>query len=67
MLKTFGNKATEDLYHGKRTKRVLRFPPDILKTALRKLDMLNAATNLADLRVPPNNRLERLTGELEGY
>lgn len=67
MIKTFGDKATEDLYHGKRTKRVLRFPPDLLKTALRKLDMLNAATKLSDLRVPPNNRLEKLSGDLDGY
>lgn len=35
--------------------------------AVRKLDMLNAASNINDLRVPPGNRLEALRGELRGY
>jgi proteic killer suppression protein len=44
-----------------------RFPTDIRKTALRKLDVLNAAYQLVDLRSPPGNRLEALKGNLQGF
>jgi len=46
---------------------VRRFPNDILKAALRKLDVLNAAHRLEDLRSPPANRLEALKGDLAGF
>jgi toxin HigB-1 len=42
------------------------YPPDIPKTALRKLLLLNAATSVNDLRTPPGNRLEKLVGERKG-
>jgi toxin HigB-1 len=42
------------------------YPPDIQKTALRKLLLLNAATSVNDLRTPPGNRLEKLVGERKG-
>ncbi len=67
MIRSFGDPATEDLYHGRQTKRVRRFPQAITSTALRKLDMINAAHDLVDLRVPPGNRLEALKGNLEGF
>ena len=44
-----------------------RFSPTIIQPTLRKLDMLNAAELLKDLREPPGNRLEALRGDLEGY
>lgn len=40
--------------------------PDIQRVALRKLVMLDAAEELSDLRVPPGNRLEKLTGDRMG-
>ena len=43
-----------------------RLPPDIQRVALRKLRQLDAAVDLADLRVPPGNRLERLVGSRAG-
>jgi proteic killer suppression protein len=67
MIASFGDGATEDLYHGNRTRRAQRFPPGIQTTAVRKLDMLNAAASLQDLRSPPGNRLEKLEGDLEGF
>jgi proteic killer suppression protein len=67
MIVSFGDKATEDLYHGRATARVRRFPPDVVGTALRKLDMINAARDLQDLRSPPGNRLEALKGELKSF
>ena len=67
MIVSFGNEATADLYHGRRTHRVRRFSHDIQRAALRKLDVLNAAQRLIDLRSPPGNRLETLSGDLAGY
>jgi plasmid maintenance system killer protein len=54
VIKTFADSQTEVLYV---TGRSRRLPPDIAKRAVRKLEQLNAATDLADLKVPPSNRL----------
>jgi proteic killer suppression protein len=67
VIVSFGDKATEDLFHDRQTQRVRRYPPDILRPALQKLDMLNAANALKDLSSPPGNRLELLKGDLSGY
>jgi len=67
MIGSFGDRATEDLFHGIRSNRVRRFPPTIVEAALQKLDRLNAAHALDDLRSPPGNRLEALRGDLRGF
>jgi len=67
VIGSFGDQATEDLYHGHGTKAARRFPENIRAVALRKLDMLNAARSLQDLFSPPGNRLEALLGDLRGY
>jgi len=67
MIGSFGDRATEDLFHGIRSNRVRRFPPTIVEAALQKLDSLNAAHALDDLRSPPGNRLEALRGDLRGF
>ena len=67
MIVSFGDDATADFFHGRDTHRVRRFPATIRSVALRKLDMLNAAYRLIDLREPPGNRLESLKGDLAGY
>lgn len=67
MIVSFGDEATADLYHGRRTSRTRRFPHDILGRALRKLDVLNGAHELVDLRSPPGNRLEALKGDWADY
>jgi len=67
MITSFGDSATEDFYHNRPTNRVRRFPPNIRSTAARKLDVLNAAPRLDDLRSPPGNRLEALRGDLAGF
>jgi len=61
MIKSFKDKATSDLFHGISSSRVRRLPTQILESALYKLDILNAAATLDDLRFPPGNRLEALT------
>ena len=67
VIASFGDRATEDLYHGRQTSRTRRYPGEVIQRAIRKLDMLNAAHRLEDLRSPPGNSLEVLRGDLEGY
>jgi proteic killer suppression protein len=67
VISSFGDRATEDLYHGRSTSRARRFPQDIVELALVKLDMLNGAAALLDLRSPPGNRLEALKGDRRGF
>jgi proteic killer suppression protein len=66
-IQSFGDEATEDVYHGINSARARKSPPDILPAAIRKLDMVNAAHTLQDLRSPPGNMLEALKGEWKGY
>jgi proteic killer suppression protein len=63
----FGDRATEDIYNGKDTRDARRMPSSIWGVARRKLDMIDAAHALTDLRVPTGNRLESLKGDLVGY
>ncbi|MEQ9309829.1 MAG: type II toxin-antitoxin system RelE/ParE family toxin [Balneolaceae bacterium] len=67
MIKSFGDKATSDLFHGNSSSKVRKLPTQILDSAIYKLDILNAATSLDDLRSPPGNRLEELRGDYKGY
>lgn len=60
MIKSFACKETRRLFERERVKKI---PPDIQRAALRKLRMVDAATCLGDLRVPPSNHLEKLKGE----
>lgn len=64
MIASFADRATEALFHGEGGKAIRRIPSDIRSVAVRKLDLLNAAHELQDLRVPPGNRLEALKGDL---
>jgi len=66
MIVSFGDKATSDLYHGVASRRVRKLPNQIFESALYKLDVINAAQNLDDLKSPPGNRLEQLRGNLKG-
>ena len=63
MIQGFADRRTEAVAQGQCPRR---FPPDLLRAALRKLSMLDAAHVLDDLRVPPGNRLEALTGDRAG-
>ena len=63
MIQSFACKDTEAIFNEDRSGR---FPPDIQKRALRKLLMLHVAHELNDLRVPPGNRLESLSGKRRG-
>jgi proteic killer suppression protein len=67
MIKSFGDKATSDLFHGNSSSKIRRLPTQIFDSALYKLDILNAATSLDDLRSPLGNRLEALRGDYKGF
>jgi proteic killer suppression protein len=61
-IQSFGDDRTEKIFLGVRDKSVSKFPPDVLKVAERKLDMVEAAASIHDLASPPANRLEKLKG-----
>lgn len=63
MIKSYRDRDAERLFDRERIKRL---GPDVQRLALRKLRMLDAATTLEDLRVPPANRLEKLKGDRDG-
>ncbi|WP_083911954.1 MULTISPECIES: type II toxin-antitoxin system RelE/ParE family toxin [Desulfotignum] len=67
MIYNFKNQATEDIFNGKVTKQALKIcPRSIWKIASRKLDQLDSASLLDELRVPPGNQLEALQRDRKG-
>jgi toxin HigB-1 len=63
VIRPFKSKEAEKIFNRERSHKL---PSDIQQTALRKLRMLNRAITLQDLRVPPANRLEKLSGDRSG-
>lgn len=63
MIKTFADKYTQEVYVTGRSKRL---PSDILRRAIRRLEYIDLATCLDDLKVPPSNRLHSLKGNRAG-
>ena len=63
MIRSFRCKETEKLFHGRFSAKL---PQAIQLVAAKKLNMLYAAQTLDDLRIPPQNRLEKLSGDREG-
>ncbi|MCK5200834.1 MAG: type II toxin-antitoxin system RelE/ParE family toxin [Spirochaetales bacterium] len=63
MIKTFADKKTQKFYTTGRSKR---FQPDVLRRARRKLEYIDLASRINDLKVPPGNRLHRLEGNRKG-
>lgn len=63
MIRSFADKETEGLF---RTGKSRRFPPDILRRAMLRLNQLEHSTTIDDLRFPPANRLEALHGDRSG-
>ena len=63
MIRSFKNKLTASIDDGSVKKG---FPPDMLRRAQQLLTVLDAATTVEDLRSPPGNRLEKLSGDREG-
>jgi len=67
MIISFRDRGTEDIYNGKATKAAIRTcPKSIWKIVARKLDQLDSILSLDELRIPPGNRLEALSGPRKG-
>jgi proteic killer suppression protein len=67
MIRSFRDQATEDIFNGRDSKPARRrCPRGLWKIAARKLEQLDSADDLQDLRVPPGNRLEALSGNRAG-
>jgi len=66
-IQSFGDDRTEKIFLGVKDKEVSKFPPDVLKIAERKLDMVEAAAAIQDLASPPANRLEKLKGSKKEF
>jgi len=64
MIISFGNSETEKVWNGIRVKSL---PIEIQNIGRRKLRMLNNSVDIADLRIPPSNRLEKLLGKSKGF
>jgi proteic killer suppression protein len=68
LIVSFADQETEDIYHGAFSKKGRRrLLVTLWEKAQTKLDMIDKAKRLEDLKVPPNNRLEKLTGDLSGH
>ena len=63
MIVSFADKRTEDVYRGASARSL---PPDLIERARRKLDRIDGATEIGDLRLPSGNRLEKLVGDRVG-
>ena len=63
MIKSFANIETEKVFNREFSRKL---PPDIQRNARRKLELLNVAKVLNDMRIPPGNRLEILVGDRDG-
>ena len=64
MINSFGSKETEKIWKGDRVKNL---PQEIQQIGRRKLRMLNNSQNLMDLKVPPSNKLEELSGKMSDF
>ena len=67
MIRSFAGSGTEDIFYGENTKAARRTCPEtVWKVAGRKLEQLDSAESLNDLKIPPANRLEALKGNRKG-
>ena len=64
MIKSLGNRESESIWNGE---RVLSLPHEIQQIGRRKLRMLNNSADLIDLKIPPSNRLQKLSGDLREF
>jgi proteic killer suppression protein len=67
MIRSFKGRGTEEVFNGKNTREARHCcPQNLWAVAARKLDQLDSVQNLEELRIPPGNRLERLSGDRTG-
>jgi proteic killer suppression protein len=66
MIKNFGNRIAQDIYDGVNNRYSRKVPRELHAKTRRLLDQINAAPSLEFLRIPPGNKLEKLSSDLKG-
>jgi addiction module HigA family antidote len=67
VIRSFGDKTTRDIYDGESSRYSRKIPLELQAKIARLLDQINAAPALEVLKIPPNNRLEKLKGGLKEF
>ena len=67
MIRSIANTTTQDIFDGEKWKAARKLPRELHDKARRLLDLINAATRIDDLRIPPGNRLEALKSDYKGF
>lgn len=67
MIINFQDKLTEDIFNGVNSRYSRKLPSALHKKAYRKLDMIHATTVIDTLKIPPSNKLSKLTGNLSDF
>ena len=68
MIISFRDVGTDDVFNGRNTQTARKVcPQNLWRIAVRKLDQLDSAESLEELRIPPGNRLEPLRGDRLGH
>jgi proteic killer suppression protein len=67
VIRTLADATTRDIWNGVNSKAARRIPRELWPIVHRKLDQIDAATRLDDLKVPPGNRLHALAGDLREF
>lgn len=67
MIRSIADSTTQDIFDGESSKAARKLPRELHGKARRLLDLINAATRIDDLRIPPGNRLEALKGDYKGF
>ena len=67
MIRTFGDKATQDIFDGINSREARKVPASVWNAAKKRLDRVNYASDIRDLAVIQGNRLEKLSGKMVGF
>lgn len=67
MIRNFKSKAAQDIYDGEKSRHARSIPIELHEKIARLFDQLNVITRVDTLKIPPSNRLEKLSGNLNGY
>ncbi|MFH1356530.1 MAG: type II toxin-antitoxin system RelE/ParE family toxin [bacterium] len=67
MIKSFADKMTSDIFDGINSRQARKFPNQLIKKARRLLDQINASPSVEMLKIPPGNKLEKLSGKLKKH
>jgi len=67
MIESFASQMAEDIFNGTNSRHARKLPVNLHRKAQRRLDQVNAATQIETLNVPPSNKLRKLSGDLKEF